>query len=176
MDDCFLATDYLLIEIVFVFNLFQHTPGKELNGSAPQSDTPMNISEEMCKTSLWKTFVKDGSTKRSPNRKSKSPDKHKHKHRHHHKNKHGRHKRERDGQSEEDEGLWMLNKKDEGEDGEGSDAELHRKLSTINEDKPGDVIIDMEQIQNSLLEEAEENEEGKSEEKTCKDDDAEAKC
>lgn len=154
----------------------KHTPGKELNGSAHQSDTPMNISEEMCKTSLWKTFVKDGSTKRSPKRKSKSPDKHKHKHRHHHKNKHGRHRRERDEQSEEDEGLWMLNKKDEGEDGEGSDAELHRKLSTINEDKPGDVIIDMEQIQNSLLEEAEENEEGKSEEKTCVDGDVEAKC
>ena len=73
----------------------------------------------------------------------------------------------------------MLNKKDEGDDGddgEGSDAELHRKLSTINEDKPGDVIIDMEQIQNSLLEEAEENEEGKSEEKTCVDGDVEAKC
>lgn len=154
----------------------KHTPGKELNGSAHQSDTPMNISEEMCKTSLWKTFVKDGSTKRSPKRKSKSPDKHKHKHRHHHKNKHGRHRRERDEQNEEDEGLWMLNKKEEGEDGEGSDAELHRKLSTINEDKPGDVIIDMEQIQNSLLEEAEENEEGKSEEKTCVDGDVEAKC
>ncbi|XP_074639855.1 electroneutral sodium bicarbonate exchanger 1-like isoform X1 [Acropora palmata] len=154
----------------------KHTPGKELNGSAHQSDTPMNISEEMCKTSLWKTFGKDGSTKRSPKRKSKSPDKHKHKHRHHHKNKHGRHRRERDEQNEEDEGLWMLNKKDEGEDGEGSDAELHRKLSTINEDKPGDVIIDMEQIQNSLLEEAEENEEGKSEEKTCVDGDVEAKC
>lgn len=154
----------------------KHTPGKELNGSAHQSDTPMNISEEMCKTSLWKTFVKDGSTKRSPKRKSKSPDKHKHKHRHHHKNKHGRHRRERDEPSEEDEGLWMLNKKDEGDDGEGSDAELHRKLSTINEDKPGDVIIDMEQIQNSLLEEAEENEEGKSEEKTCVDGDVEAKC
>lgn len=154
----------------------KHIPGKELNGSAHQSDTPMNISEEMCKTSLWKTFVKDGSTKRSPKRKSKSPDKHKHKHRHHHKNKHGRHRRERDEQNEEDEGLWMLNKKEEGEDGEGSDAELHRKLSTINEDKPGDVIIDMEQIQNSLLEEAEENEEGKSEEKTCVDGDVEAKC
>lgn len=71
----------------------------------------------------------------------------------------------------------MLNKKGENEeDGEGSDAELHRKLSTINEDKPGDVIIDMEQIQNSLLEEAEVNEEEKSEEKGCEDGDAEAKC
>ena len=44
----------------------------------------------------------------------------------------------------------MLDKKKE-DDGEGSDGELHRKLSTINEDK-NDVVIDMAEIQKSLLE------------------------
>lgn len=43
----------------------------------------------------------------------------------------------------------MLDKKEE--DDEGSDGELHRKLSTINEDK-NDVVIDMAEIQKSLLE------------------------
>ena len=50
----------------------------------------------------------------------------------------------------------MLGKKTEDDDDEersdeGSDAELQRKLSTINEDKT-DVVIDMGQIQKSLLE------------------------
>lgn len=126
--------------------------GKELNGTAPHAETPINISEEMCRTSLWKNFVKDGSGKKPQNRKSKSSDKHKHKHRHHHhKNKHSRHKKENEQEGEqEEEGLWMLEKKHDDDD-EGSDAELQRKLSTINEDK-GDVVIDMDQIQKSLLE------------------------
>lgn len=145
------------------------TPGKELNGTAPHVEAPMNITEEMCKTSLWKTFVKDGSTKKPQSRKSKSPDKHKHKHRHHHKNKHSsRHRRARDADDGQ-EGLWMMSKKDGDEDGEVSDSELQRKLSTISEDKPGDVVIDMDQIQDSLLEEAEEDE-------TADKADAEAKC
>ena len=140
-----------------------------MNGTAPHVEAPMNITEEMCKTSLWKTFVKDGSTKKPQSRKSKSPDKHKHKHRHHHKNKHSsRHRRARDADDGQ-EGLWMMSKKDGDEDGEVSDSELQRKLSTISEDKPGDVVIDMDQIQDSLLEEAEEDE-------TADKADAEAKC
>lgn len=63
----------------------------------------------------------------------------------------------------------MMSKKDGDEDGEVSDSELQRKLSTISEDKPGDVVIDMDQIQDSLLEEAEEDE-------TADKADAEAKC
>ena len=129
-----------------------------MNGTAPHAETPINITEEMCKTSLWKNFVKDGSGKKPQSRKSKSSDKYKHKHRHHHhKNKHSRHKKENEGEGEdeEEEGLWMLEKKrdddDDDDDDEGSDAELRRKLSTINEDK-GDVVIDMDQIQKSLLE------------------------
>lgn len=44
----------------------------------------------------------------------------------------------------------MLEKKHHCDD-EGSDTELHRKLSVINEDK-NDVVIDMDQVQKSLLE------------------------
>ena len=115
------------------------------------------MSEEMCKTGLWKTFVKDGSRSKPEHRKGKSGDKHKHKHKHHHshKNRHNRHKKDRE-ERKEDEGLWMLGKKTEDDDDEersdeGSYAELQRKLSTINEDKT-DVVIDMGQIQKSLLE------------------------
>ena len=142
--------------MIIFYLLFQDVPdGKELNGTTPHAETEkINISEEMCKTSLWKTFVKDGSTKKPQSRKSKSSDKHKHKHRHHHhKNKHHRQRRDKDEEEEEDEGLWMLGKKhhDDDDEEEGSDAELQRKLSTINEDK-NDVVIDMDQIQKSLLE------------------------
>lgn len=45
----------------------------------------------------------------------------------------------------------MLEKKKGDDDDAGSDTELHRKLSTINEDKT-DVVIDMGEIQKSLLE------------------------
>ena len=99
--------------------------------------------------------MKDGSVKKSPSRKSKSGDKHKHKHRHHHhQKKHSRHRRssregKREEEEEEEEGLWMLEKKED--DDEGSDAEMRRKLATIDEDK-NDVVIDMDQIQKSLLE------------------------
>ena len=127
--------------------------GKELNGKA-NCEVPFNMSEEMCKTGLWKTFVKDGSRSKPEHRKGKSGDKHKHKHKHHHshKNRHSRHKKDHE-QPKEDEGLWMLGKKTEDGEGsdDGSDAELQRKLSTINEDK-NDVVIDMGQIQKSLLE------------------------
>lgn len=131
------------------------TDGKELNGTAPQVEKGINITEEMCKTSLWKNFVKDGSVKKPQSRKSKSGDKHKHKHRHHHhQKKHSRHRRgsregKREEEEEEEEGLWMLEKKED--DDEGSDAEMRRKLATIDEDK-NDVVIDMDQIQKSLLE------------------------
>lgn len=113
------------------------------------------MSEEMCKTGLWKTFVKDGSSSKPEYRKGKSGDKHKHKHKHHHrdKNRHNRQKKDRE-ERKEDEGLWMLGKKDDDDEersDDGSDAELQRKLSTINEDKT-DVVIDMGQIQKSLLE------------------------
>lgn len=136
--------DFLVQELV---------DAKELNGKA-NCEVPFNMSEEMCKTGLWKTFVKDGSRSKPERRKGKSSDKHKHKHKHHHSHKRrdNRHKKE-DEEAKEDEGLWMLGKKtadDEGSD-DGSDAELQRKLSTINEDK-SDVVIDMGQIQKSLLE------------------------
>lgn len=108
----------------------------------------MNISEEMCRSSLWKQFVKDGTTAKS--RKGKPGDKSKHKHKHHHKNRHHRHKRDREGSADE-EGLWMLEKKKENGEDAGSDVEMGRKLSTINEDKQ-DIVIDMEEIQKSLLE------------------------
>ena len=45
----------------------------------------------------------------------------------------------------------MLEKKKEDGEDDGSDVELGRKLSTINEDK-NDVVINMEEIQKSLLE------------------------
>lgn len=123
------------------------TDGKELNGTA-NVVAPMNISEEMCRSSLWKQFVKDGTTAKS--RKGKPGDKSKHKHKHHHKNRHHRHKRDREGSADE-EGLWMLEKKKENGEDAGSDVEMGRKLSTINEDKQ-DIVIDMEEIQKSLLE------------------------
>ena len=126
---------------------------KELNGTA-NCEVPFNMSEEMCKTGLWKTFVKDGSTKKPQHRKSKSSDKYKHKHKHHHghKNRHNRQKRDREGSAEE-EGLWMLDKKKGDDDNDdGSDTDLHRKLSIINEDKNDAVVIDMGEIQKSLLE------------------------
>lgn len=121
--------------------------GKELNGTA-NVVAPMNISEEMCRSSLWKQFVKDGTT--AKNRKNKPSDKSKHKHKHHHKNRHHRHKRDREGSADE-EGLWMLEKKKEDGEDAGPDVEMGRKLSTINEDKQ-DIVIDMEEIQKSLLE------------------------
>ena len=130
------------------------TDGKALNGTTPH-EKPINITEEMCKTSLWKTFDKGGSAKKSEKSRkgSKSGDKHKHKHRHHHRHrdKHNRHKKDSEGQEEEDEGLWMLGNKDHDDDDGGSDAELQRKLAAIDEDK-NDVVIDMDQIQESLLE------------------------
>ena len=45
----------------------------------------------------------------------------------------------------------MLEKKKENGEDVGSDVEMGRKLSTINEDKQ-DIVIDMEEIQKSLLE------------------------
>lgn len=51
-----------------------------------------------------------------------------------------------------------MSKKDGDEDGEVSDLELQRKLLIISEDKLGDVVIDMDQIQDFLLEEVEEDE------------------
>ena len=44
----------------------------------------------------------------------------------------------------------MLEKKKDDDD-DGSDTEPHRKLSVINEDK-NDVVVDMGEIQKSLLE------------------------
>ena len=137
------------------------TDGKAPNGTA-KFETPINISDEVCKTSLWKQFARDGPAKqKQPRRRSKSSDKHKSKHKHHHhKNKHRKHRggggrgggggREED-LADEEEGLWMLERKGRDDD---SDSDAKRKLSIINEEdrKDGDVIIDMEEIQKSLLE------------------------
>lgn len=64
------------------------------NEKKPVQEIPINITHEMCKTSLWKSMVKDD--RKSSEKKPRS------KHRHHH---HRHHKKK--NRKEEDEGLWF---------------------------------------------------------------------
>lgn len=92
----------------------------------------MNILEEMCRSLLWKQFVKDGIIIKS--RKGKFGDKFKYKYKYYYKNRYYRYKRDREGLVDE-EGLWMFEKKKENGEDVGSDVEMGRKFFIINEDK-----------------------------------------
>lgn len=98
----------------------------QTNGPA-QVQIPINMSDEMTKSSLWKSFAKDGAaSKQSKNDRHHSSSRSKHRHKH---DKHRRKHREK----EKDQGLWFNADKKRYYDDENDSCEL-RRLTAIAED------------------------------------------
>lgn len=93
----------------------------------PQVEIPINISEEMTKSSLWKSFVKDGAVSNRPKN-----DRHHNSSRSKHRHKHGKH-RSKHRDKDKDQGLWFSSDKKRYYDDDNDVCEL-RRLTAIEED------------------------------------------
>ncbi|XP_048584752.1 sodium-driven chloride bicarbonate exchanger isoform X2 [Nematostella vectensis] len=131
----------------------------EKNGDTPANgsitvDIPINITDEMTKSSLWKSFVKDGAVKTKDKERKHSHSKHnKHRHKHGGHGGHGRHKRRESDKEDKDDddqdnGLWL--KKDRKHLDTDDDAPIQlRRLDTIDETPvvdPKEAVIDIPDI------------------------------
>ncbi|XP_031572132.1 electroneutral sodium bicarbonate exchanger 1-like isoform X2 [Actinia tenebrosa] len=102
----------------------------QVNGPT-QVEIPINISDEMTKSSLWKSFVREGSVKK----RDKSSNNHhssRNKHRHRHKDD-GKHRSKHSRNKDKDPGLWFS--MDKRRYDENDTVEL-RRLTAIEEDEP----------------------------------------
>lgn len=109
---------------------------KEEQANGPsQVEIPINITDEMTKSSLWKSFVREGSAKKRENREKSSNNHHssRGKHRHRHKDKHrSKHSRGKD----KDPGLWFSMDRKKYMDSDENDSVELRRLTAIEEDEP----------------------------------------
>jgi hypothetical protein len=102
----------------------------EANGPT-QVEVPINITDEMTKSSLWKSFVKDGAVKK----RNKTTNSHHGSSRSKHRHKHGggKHRSKHSRGSDRDPGLWFSVDKKKYLDSDDDMVEL-RRLTAIEED------------------------------------------